>query len=146
MPSSWKSSSTKDTGPSDDRGFEFSRISRASRIIRKTTTGKVENTYLRECMAEFLGTFVLVLFGDGVVAQVVLGNGDGGSYLSINLCWGLGVVFGIHAAGGVSGAHLNPAVTTTLAVFRRIPFRKVPGYVCSQVLGAFAAGLVVLVV
>ncbi|KAG3245000.1 hypothetical protein PI124_g10238 [Phytophthora idaei] len=89
---------------------------------------------------------VMIMFGDGVVAQVVLGEGTKGEYININLCWGLGVLFGIHVSGGVSGAHLNPAVTTTLAWFGRMEWKKVPYYVISQILGAFAAAFVVWVV
>ena len=68
----------------------------------------------RELYAEFLGTLVLIAFGAGVVAQVVLSNKQNGEYLSINLAWGFGVTMGIYVAGGVSGAHLNPAVTAGL--------------------------------
>nr|CCA23301.1 aquaporin putative [Albugo laibachii Nc14] len=105
-----------------------------------------KNQLLRECLAEFLGTFVLVCFGDGVVAQVVLSKQTSGMYLSINLCWGLGVLFGIHCSGGVSGAHLNPAVSTTLALFRRFSWRKVPFYILAQLLGAFCGAAMVLAI
>jgi glycerol uptake facilitator-like aquaporin len=69
----------------------------------------------RELAAECLGTFVLIAFGVGVVAQTVLSSGANGSYLAINLGWGIAVTFGVLVAGGVSGAHLNPAVTVALA-------------------------------
>ena len=72
-------------------------------------------TLRQEMLAEFLGTFVLIVFGVGVVAQVVLSHGQNGNYLSINLGWGLAVVMGIYVASGVTGAHLNPAVTLALA-------------------------------
>ncbi len=65
----------------------------------------------RELAAEFLGTFVLIVFGVGVVAQVTLSGQENGNYLSINIAWGLAVTMGVYVAGGVSGAHLNPAVT-----------------------------------
>ncbi len=97
----------------------------------------------REALAEFLGTFVLILFGVGVVAQVTLGGGATGSYLSINLAWGLAVTLGVYVAGGVSGAHLNPAVTVALAAWRGFPWEKVGAYVVAQVAGAFAASAVV---
>lgn len=97
----------------------------------------------REALAEFLGTFVLIMFGVGVVAQVVLSAQTAGSYLSINLAWGLGVVMGCYIAGGVSGAHLNPAVTLALAVHRGFPWSKVLPYVAAQCAGAFAASAVV---
>jgi MIP family channel proteins len=98
---------------------------------------------LRETVAEFLGTFTLIAFGVGVVAQVVLGGGKSGEYLSINLGWGLAVTMGAYVAGGISGAHLNPAVTLGLAVHRGFPWRKVPPYVVAQLAGAFVASTVV---
>ena len=97
----------------------------------------------REALAEFLGTFTLIAFGAGVVAQFVLSRGSAGSYLAINLAWGIGVTMGCYVAGGVSGAHLNPAVTLALAVHRGFPWAKVPSYVAAQVAGAFAAAAVV---
>lgn len=97
----------------------------------------------RETAAEFLGTFVLIVFGVGVVAQVVLSGGAAGQYLSINLAWGLAVTMGCYVAGGVSGAHLNPAVTLALAVHRAFPWRKVAPYVIAQTAGAFVAAATV---
>ncbi|KND04976.1 MIP family channel protein [Spizellomyces punctatus DAOM BR117] len=97
----------------------------------------------REELAELLGTFILIIFGNGVVAQVVLHNNKNGEYLSINIGWGLGVLFGIYASGGISGAHLNPAVTISNAIHKGFPWRKVPGYVIAQILGAFLAAAVI---
>jgi len=106
-------------------------------------------TLAAELIAEFLGTLILILFGDGVVAMVVLfptgnpGEIIHGGYTNITLGWGLAVTMGIYVAGKVSGAHLNPAVTLTLAVFRGFPWRKVLPYCLAQTAGAFvAAGLV----
>ena len=102
-----------------------------------------------ELMAEFLGTFVLILFGNGVVAMVVLfgtgvpGEVVHGGYTNITLAWGLGVTMGVYIAGRITGAHLNPAVTVTLAVFRGFPWKKVLPYSLAQTFGAFlAAGVV----
>lgn len=97
----------------------------------------------REMAAEFLGTFVLIVFGVAVVAQVVLSGQQNGQYLSINLGWGLAVTMGAYVAGGISGAHLNPAVTLALAVHRGFAWSKVLPYILAQVLGAFAASAVV---
>ena len=97
----------------------------------------------REAAAEFLGTFILIVFGVGVVAQTVLSRGANGSFLAINLGWGLAVMIGVYAAGGVSGAHLNPAVTLALAVTRGFAWAKVAPYVAAQVAGAFVASAVV---
>jgi len=102
-----------------------------------------------ELIAEFLGTFVLILFGTGVVAMVVLfpsknaGDIIHGGYTNITLGWGLAVTMGIYIAGKVSGGHLNPAVTLALAVFRDFPWRKVLPYSAAQTAGAFAAAALV---
>ena len=98
---------------------------------------------LREVLAEFLGTFVLILFGAGVVAQNIVSKQAAGSYLAINLAWGLGVVMGCYVSAGVSGAHLNPAVTLAAAVHRGFPWRKVLPYMAGQFVGAFVAAAVV---
>ena len=97
----------------------------------------------REAAAEFLGTFILIIFGVGVVAQTVLSQGAFGSFLAINLGWGLAVMLGVYAAGGVSGAHLNPAVTLAFAVRRGFPWSKVAPFVAAQTAGAFVAAAVV---
>jgi MIP family channel proteins len=97
----------------------------------------------RETLAEFLGTFVLILFGTGVVAQVVLSQQTAGTFLSINFAWGLAVTMGCYVAGGVSGAHMNPAVTIALAVHRGFSWSKVTPYVLAQVVGAFTAAAIV---
>ena len=100
---------------------------------------------MRELAAEFLGTFVLIVFGAAVVAQVVLSGGANGAYFSINIAWGVAVTMGVYVAGGVSGAHINPAVTLALAVRRGFPWRKVLPYTAAQLAGAFVASVVVFV-
>lgn len=97
----------------------------------------------REAAAEFFGTFILIAFGIGVVAQTVLSQSANGSYLAINVGWGLAVMLGIYVAAGVSGAHLNPAVTVALAVHRGFPWSKVAPFAIAQVAGAFAASALV---
>ncbi len=105
-----------------------------------------------ELMSEFLGTMVLVLFGTGVVAMAVAGlpqsgRGDGivsdADWLLITFGWGMAVVMGVYVAGGISGAHINPAVTIALAVRRGFEWNKVPGYIAAQVLGAFVGAAIV---
>jgi MIP family channel proteins len=98
---------------------------------------------LREMLAEFFGTFILIVFGVGVVAQVVLSRNTAGTYLSINIAWGLAVTMGCYVAAGVTGAHLNPAVTLALAVHRKFPWGKVLPYSIAQIAGAFVASAVV---
>ena len=105
----------------------------------------MSRTLVREALAEFFGTFILIVFGVGVVAQVVLSRQTAGSYLSINLGWGLAVTMGCYVSAGVTGAHLNPAVTLALAMHRRLPWNKVPVYAAAQVAGAFVASAVVYV-
>ena len=97
----------------------------------------------REAAAEFLGTFILIAFGVGVVAQTVLSKEANGSFLGINIGWGLAVMLGIYVSAGVSGAHLNPAVTIALAVHRAFPWNKVVPYSIAQIAGAFVASAVV---
>jgi glycerol uptake facilitator protein len=94
-----------------------------------------------EMAAEFAGTAILILFGVGVVAQVV--GGGIGNHDSIAWSWGLGVTLGVYVAARVSGAHLNPAVTVALAVFRKVSWRKVAPYSLAQIAGAFVAALLV---
>ncbi|KAG9295699.1 hypothetical protein G9A89_001716 [Geosiphon pyriformis] len=97
----------------------------------------------REPFAEFLGTFTLVSFGLGGVAQFVLSRGSNGDWLTVALSFGFGLALAIAVSGSVSGGHLNPAVTITLAVYRRFSWLKVPVYIISQFLGAFVAAAVV---
>ncbi|GIF06598.1 MIP/aquaporin family protein [Actinoplanes siamensis] len=94
-----------------------------------------------ELAAEFAGTLILILFGCGVVAQVVAGGI--GDHDSIAWAWGLGVTLGVYVAARLSGAHLNPAVTVALAVFKGFSWRKVAPYALAQLLGAFVAALLV---
>jgi glycerol uptake facilitator protein len=106
--------------------------------------------------AEFLGTFVLIAFGDGVVAMAVAAlnqSGRGtkvfdasGDWLLITFGWAMAVVFGVYVAGGITGAHINPAVTLAFAVRGDLPWRKVPGYWLAQVVGAFLGAALVLLV
>lgn len=94
-----------------------------------------------ELAGEALGTFILIVFGVGVVAQVVAS--ENGNAESIHWAWGLGVTFGVYVAGRVSGAHLNPAVTLALAMFRGFSWAKLLPYWIAQFIGAFVAALLV---
>ena len=106
-----------------------------------TTEAVKARTLLGECSAEFAGTFILILFGVGVVAQVVAGGI--GDHDSIAWAWGIGVTMGVYVSARISGAHINPAVTIALAAFRGFAWRKVLPYIGAQFLGAFVAALVV---
>lgn len=109
-----------------------------------------------ELLAEFLGTFVLILLGCGSVALALAGLPGSGrgqygefgaaNWLIIIWGWGFGVTFGVYVAGGISGAHINPAVTLAFAVRRGFPWRKVVPYWIAQVAGAFVAAALVFAV
>jgi glycerol uptake facilitator len=122
------------------------------------TVGRITGVW-GECLAEFFGTFVLIIFGDGVVAMAVAalpGSGRAatpttifdaaGDWLLISLGWGFAVCMGVYVAGGVSGAHLNPAVTLALAVRRKFRWRSVGPYMIAQVLGAFVAAALLFLI
>src|ERR671932_1175124 len=114
------------------------------------------STIWGELSAEFLGTFVLIAFGDGVVAMAVAAlnqSGRGklifdasGDWLLITWGWAMAVVFGVYVAGGISGAHINPAVTLALAAKREFPWGKVLPYIVAQVVGAFVGAALVFLV
>ncbi len=96
-------------------------------------------------LAEFVGTLILVLLGDGVVAGVLLkrSKSENAGWLVIVMAWGLAVTLAIYAVGQFSGAHINPAVTLALAVSGSFDWAHVPGYMLAQVTGAFTGAAVV---
>jgi glycerol uptake facilitator protein len=101
-------------------------------------------TLTQELMAEFFGTFLLILGGDGVVANVGLAPRlapNGYDWNSIVWGWGLAVMIAVYVAGGVTGAHINPAVTFAMAVKRDFPWGKVLPYFIAQIAGAFVGAL-----
>lgn len=97
-----------------------------------------------ELMAEFLCTAMSVFLGVAGTLSVNLSQKQAsqyGSYETLCWAWGLAFMFGIYMGGGVSGAHMNPAISISLAVFRGFPWRRCAAYVVVQVLGAFAGGI-----
>jgi len=104
---------------------------------------------LREPIAEFFGVMILIIFGNGVDCQVVLSSVPGvassgkGDYLSINIGWALGATFGVWVSAGISGGHINPAVTLALATWRGFPWKKVPVYITAQLFGAIVGAALV---
>ncbi|KAI0254554.1 aquaporin-like protein [Lactifluus subvellereus] len=104
---------------------------------------------IREPAAEMLGTMILTLVGTAGNCQFVLSSNNGvassqrGDYLSPSFGWACSVSLGTWVAGGVSGGHVNPVVTLCMAIFRGFPWRKVPGYVLGQLIGAWAGALLV---
>lgn len=95
----------------------------------------------RRCVAEFIGTFLLVFAGPGAVIINTI-SGGGVTALGIGLSFGLAVMVAIYAIGHLSGAHINPAVTIAFALSRHFPWSLVPGYVIAQLAGACAASAV----
>lgn len=96
----------------------------------------------RDAFSEFMGVFILILFGNGVVAQVLLSDNKAGDYQSISWGWGIAVMLGVYMAGK-SGGHINPAVTFANCLYRRFPWRKFPIYLVAQLLGGMAASAIV---
>jgi glycerol uptake facilitator protein len=96
-------------------------------------------------LAEFIGTLILILLGDGVVAGVLLrySKAENAGWVVITLAWGLAVAVAVYAVGRISGAHINPAVTLGLASIGAFPWVQVPGYIIAQMLGAFVGGALV---
>jgi len=96
-------------------------------------------------LAEIIGTTFITLFGCGVIASVVLNKSKnhGGGFLTITIGWSIGVTLGIYVAGPLSGAHLNPAVTLSLACINRFPWDKVPLYILGQFIGAMLGSIIV---
>src|SRR5271156_4332035 len=96
-------------------------------------------------LAEFTGTAILVLFGDGVVAAVLLNKskGQGGGWIVIAFGWGMAVTMAVYAVGTISGAHLNPAITIALAATGKFAPAKVAGYIIAQIAGAMFGAMLV---
>lgn len=100
---------------------------------------------MNELCAEFIGTMIMILLGNGVVANVVLNGtkGNNGGWIVITLGWGLAVFTGVTIAGPYSGAHLNPAVTIGLAIAGKFAWAKAGMFIVSQMLGAATGALLV---
>src|ERR1043166_1849653 len=96
-------------------------------------------------LAEIVGTMLLVVFGDGVVANVVLARskGQNSGWIVIAAGWAAGVTIAVYAGNALSGAHLNPAGTIGLAASAKFEWAKVPAYVLAQTIGAFIGGVLV---
>jgi glycerol uptake facilitator protein len=103
---------------------------------------------MQNIVAEFVGTLLLILLGDGVVANVLLRRtkGQDSGWIVITIGWGVAVAIAVYAVGRISGAHINPAVTLGLAAIGSFPWADVPGYILAQMLGAFAGAVLVWLV
>jgi glycerol uptake facilitator protein len=96
-------------------------------------------------LAELVGTMMLILLGNGVVANVVLQRtkGHNSGWIVITAGWGIAVAVAVYAVGRISGAHLNPAVTIALAALGSFPWADVPGYIGAQMIGAILGAVLV---
>src|SRR5438132_13553306 len=101
--------------------------------------------HMNPALAEFIGTALLITFGNGVVANVVLARtkGNNSGWIVITAGWALAVFVGVFSSQSFSGAHLNPAVTLAMAQAGKFARSKVAGYVLAQMLGGFAGGVLV---
>jgi glycerol uptake facilitator protein len=100
---------------------------------------------MQNLLAEMVGTMILILLGDGVVANVVLDKtkGQQSGWIVITAGWAVAVTIAVYAVGRISGAHLNPAVTIALAVIGSFSWAQVPGYIAAQMVGAFLGAVLV---
>ena len=107
-------------------------------------------SWLRECVAEATGVFIFVLCGISSIASFTLHHGDKygvapyGSIFQIGWAFGVGVAVAIVSCAPVSGGHFNPAITLAMAIWQDFPWRKVPRYIVSQIVGAFVAGMLLM--
>ena len=97
----------------------------------------MNRTVFGQYFAEMFGTMFLLMVGTSVAAMAILYGSFSGDYWGICILWGLGVAIPVYIAGPISGAHFNPAVTLAFAINGGFPWRKVPGYIIVQVIGAF---------
>ncbi|HET7676455.1 MAG TPA: MIP/aquaporin family protein [Candidatus Limnocylindrales bacterium] len=100
---------------------------------------------MEKYVAEAIGTAILIILGDGVVAGVLLARSkaQNSGWIVITAGWAFAVAVAVYAVGAVSGAHINPAVTIALAAIGSLPFADVPGYIIGQMVGAFLGGVIV---
>ncbi|CDF58387.1 MIP/aquaporin family protein [Thermobrachium celere] len=102
----------------------------------------MKKSYFGELIAEFIGSFILIFIGAGVVAALVLEGANIGQW-EISIVWGMAVAMAIFVTGSISGTHINPAVTLALTTFKGFDKRKVIPYIIAQMLGTFTAAAVV---
>ncbi|XP_007429176.1 aquaporin-10 [Python bivittatus] len=106
-------------------------------LARVQASCQLRSDLLRQCLAEFLGVFILIVITLSAVAQVVTSEGIKGNYLSSSLASGIAVMVAVHVSGGVSGGHLNPAFSLSMCLLAQLPWWKLPIYLAIQILGAF---------
>ena len=109
----------------------------------------MENRTMKEFIGEVFGTFILILLGDGVVANVGLAPrvaGTAYNWNTITIGWAFAVIIAVYVSAGISGAHLNPAVTLGLAARRGFPWKKVVPFIVAQMIGAFLGAAAVYLI
>src|SRR5438477_9609962 len=100
--------------------------------------GQATPSLRARCLAEVLGTFLLVFFGCGAVHSAVLMGAQAGLW-QVAIVWGVAIMVAVYVVGNISGAHINPAITLALAVWKRFPWGEVPMYIAAQLIGAMLA-------
>ena len=121
--------------PTSDGALPQTRAAAAAAVTRSPS-----GVFARAMAGEFIGTFVLVFFGVGVVNAAVVTGAQVGLW-QVAVVWAIGVTLGIYSSAALSGAHLNPAITVVAVVYDRFPVGRAIGYVISQVAGAMAASV-----
>ncbi|XP_026537842.1 hepatic triacylglycerol lipase-like isoform X2 [Notechis scutatus] len=114
---------------------------KAGKSLKEKVT--LKNNLLKEALAELLGTLILVALGCGCVAQAVLSKGTMGGAATISVGFAMAVTLGVYVAGGISGGHINPAVSFAMCLTGKMKWAKLPVYVLAQYLGAFLGSAVV---
>src|SRR5262245_54725668 len=114
-------------------------------LLQNSRLSDTMPAFARTLLAEGLGTFILVLFGCGAVHSAVLTGAQSGLW-QVAIVWGSGVAFAAYCVGGISGAHVNPAMTIALAVWGRFPWAKVAPYIAVQMAGAILAAAALFVI
>ncbi|XP_053426497.1 aquaporin-7 isoform X2 [Nycticebus coucang] len=125
------------------------RPTRSSKMVSSSAAMRIKRALrkklVREFLSEFLSTYVMMVFGLGSVAHMVLGSNKFGTFLGVNLGFGFGVTMGVYMGGDVSGAHMNAAVTFTSCALGRMSWKRFPVYVLGQFLGSFMAAVTIYV-
>ncbi|NXU04286.1 AQP9 protein, partial [Buphagus erythrorhynchus] len=121
---------------------EEAKMSRKSKRSLKEKFS-LKNSLAKEALSEFLGTFILIALGCGCVGQAVLSRGAHGGPMTVSVGFAMAVTIAVYVSGGVSGGHINPAVSLAMCVTGRLKWTKLPIYILAQLLGAFVGAAAV---
>ncbi|NXH68284.1 AQP9 protein, partial [Hydrobates tethys] len=121
---------------------EEAKMSRKSKRSLKEKFA-LKNSLIKEALSEFLGTFILIALGCGCVGQAVLSRGAHGGPMTVSVGFAMAVTIAVYVSGGVSGGHINPAVSLAMCVAGRLKWTKLPIYILAQLLGAFVGAAAV---